>query len=148
MNPPDLKHFFFRTLMDWLSVLQNQSFSSLFIFLDSYNFYSWLLTPVHSLCTRVSFFFISIKLITYIKKKKYSWIQWTNLIEIIERPQLTYSSRHLNNPKIPMISLVKLLFAFQTLQTIVSNKNTISHFSSFHHSSCLINLEWKLVQCQ
>ena len=53
---PDLKLFFFRTLLDWLSVLQNQSFSSLFIFLDSCNFYSWLLTPIHSLCTRVSFY--------------------------------------------------------------------------------------------
>ena len=37
---PDLKLFFFRTLLDWLSILQNQSFSSLFIFLDSCNFYS------------------------------------------------------------------------------------------------------------
>ena len=37
---PDLKFFFFRTLLDWLSILQNHSFSSLFVFLDSCNFYS------------------------------------------------------------------------------------------------------------
>ena len=34
----DLKLFFFRTLLDWLSTLQNQSFSSLLAFLDSCNF--------------------------------------------------------------------------------------------------------------
>ena len=39
-STPDLKLFFFRTLLDWLSVLRNQSFSSLFVFLDSCNFYS------------------------------------------------------------------------------------------------------------
>ena len=32
--------FFFRTLLDWLSVLRNQSFSSLLVFIDSCNFYS------------------------------------------------------------------------------------------------------------
>ena len=36
----DLKLFFFRTLMDWLAVLQNQSFLSFLDFLDSCNFCS------------------------------------------------------------------------------------------------------------
>ena len=36
---PNLKLFFFRTLLDWLATLQNQSFSSSFLdFLDSCNF--------------------------------------------------------------------------------------------------------------
>ena len=34
----DLKLFFFRTLMDWLAALRNQSFSSFLDFLDSCNF--------------------------------------------------------------------------------------------------------------
>lgn len=45
---PYFKLFFFRTLLDWLATLWNQSFSS---FLDSCNF-CW--PPVHSLCNRVS----------------------------------------------------------------------------------------------
>ena len=36
----DLKLFFFRTLMDWLAALQNQSFLSFLDFLDSCNFCS------------------------------------------------------------------------------------------------------------
>ena len=36
----DLKLFFFRTLMDWLAALQNQSLLSFLDFLDSCNFYS------------------------------------------------------------------------------------------------------------
>ena len=36
----DLKLFFFSTLMDWLVVLQNQSFLSFLDFLDSCNFFS------------------------------------------------------------------------------------------------------------
>ena len=35
---PDLKLFFFRTLLDWLSSLRNQSFSSFLDFLDLCNF--------------------------------------------------------------------------------------------------------------
>ena len=35
---PDLKLFFFRTLLDWLSALRNQSFSSFLDFLDLCNF--------------------------------------------------------------------------------------------------------------
>ena len=62
---PNLKLFFFRTVLDWLATLRNQSFSSFLDFLDSCNFCQ---PPVHSLCTRVSLFFISIKLITYQEK--------------------------------------------------------------------------------
>ena len=36
----DLKLFFFRTIMDWLAALQNQSFLSFLDFLDSCNFCS------------------------------------------------------------------------------------------------------------
>ena len=36
----DLKLFFFRTLMDWLAALQNQSFLSFLDFLNSCNFCS------------------------------------------------------------------------------------------------------------
>ena len=36
---PELKLFFFRTLLDWLSILQNQSFSSFLDFLDPCNFF-------------------------------------------------------------------------------------------------------------
>ena len=36
----DLKLFFFRTLMDWLAALRNQSFLSFLDFLDSCNFCS------------------------------------------------------------------------------------------------------------
>ena len=36
----DLKLFFFRTLMDWLAALQNQSFLSFLDFLDSCYFCS------------------------------------------------------------------------------------------------------------
>ena len=39
---PDLKLFFFRTLMDWLAALRNQSFFSFLDFLDSCNFCSWI----------------------------------------------------------------------------------------------------------
>ena len=35
---PDLELFFFRILLDWLSALQNQSFSSLLDLLESCNF--------------------------------------------------------------------------------------------------------------
>ena len=52
----DLKLFFFRTLLDWLSALQNQSFSSFLDFLDSCNFCTDFLTPIRFLCTRVSLF--------------------------------------------------------------------------------------------
>ena len=47
----DLKLFFFRTLLDWLVAMQNQSFPSFIDFLDSCNLICWPL--VHSLCTRV-----------------------------------------------------------------------------------------------
>ena len=37
---PNLKLFFFRTLLDWLSTLRNQSFSSILDFIDSCNFFT------------------------------------------------------------------------------------------------------------
>ena len=45
---PNLKLFFFRTILDWLVALRNQSFSSFLDFLDSCNFCTCLLTPEHS----------------------------------------------------------------------------------------------------
>ena len=42
---PNLKLLFFRTLMDWLFALQNQSLPSFIDFLDSCNFCIWFLNP-------------------------------------------------------------------------------------------------------
>ena len=57
---PKLKLFFFKTLLDWLSILQNQSFSSFLDFLDPCNFFyliCWLLyTPCELGCP---FFYIN-----------------------------------------------------------------------------------------
>ena len=50
---PNLKFFFFRTLLDWLSTSQNQSF---LLFLIYVIFVLDLLTLVHFMCTRVSLF--------------------------------------------------------------------------------------------
>ena len=53
----NLKLLFFRTLVDWLSALRNQSYSSFLDFLDFFKFlYLISLTPVHFLCTRASLF--------------------------------------------------------------------------------------------
>ena len=65
---PDLKLFFFRISLNWLVALQNQSFTYFLDFLDSCNFYTWLLTHIHSLCTRVSLFYINKTY--YLSKKK------------------------------------------------------------------------------
>ena len=43
---PDLKLFFFGTLMDWLAALGNQSFFSFLDFLDSCNFVLELFNPL------------------------------------------------------------------------------------------------------
>ena len=40
LSIPDLKLFFFKTLLDWLATLRNQSFSSFLDFLDSCDFCS------------------------------------------------------------------------------------------------------------
>ena len=37
---PNLKLFFFRNLLDWLSALRNQSFSVILDFIDSCNFFT------------------------------------------------------------------------------------------------------------
>ena len=67
----DLKLFFFRTLVDWLFALQNQSFSSFIEFLNLCNFCTWFVWLVWPLVhRRRPFFLISINLITYPKKKK------------------------------------------------------------------------------
>ena len=62
---PDLKLFFFRTFLDWLSALRNQLFSSIFDFLD---LVISVFNPVHSLCTRV--FLFDINKSYYLSKKK------------------------------------------------------------------------------
>ena len=63
----NLKLFFFRTLMDWLSALRNHSFFSILDLLDLCNFYIWLYTPMYS---GVSFFDINKSLLIIKKKKK------------------------------------------------------------------------------
>ena len=66
----NLKLFFFRTLLDWLSVWRNQFLSSIPNLLYLCNFCIWLYTPIHTLCTWVFLFFISIHLYYWSKKKK------------------------------------------------------------------------------
>ena len=82
----DLKLFFFRTLMDWLAALQNQSILSFLDFLDSCNFCSWLFDPLYTPCVQgCSIFLRSINF--YLSKKKYSLVQmlqkffWSNIIK-------------------------------------------------------------------
>ena len=67
---PDLKLFFFRTLLYWLFSLQKQSFPSFIDFLDSCNFSIWFVDPLYTPCVLGCCFFILIKLFTYQKKKK------------------------------------------------------------------------------
>ena len=51
---PDLKPFFFRTLLDWLFAFQNKYFPSFFLFPRFLQFLSLICCPlVHSLCSRV-----------------------------------------------------------------------------------------------
>ena len=69
----DFKLFFFRTLMNWLATLQNQSFLSFLDFLDSCNFCSWLFDPLYTPCVLgCSPFLISINFLL-IKKKVGPW---------------------------------------------------------------------------
>ena len=66
---PNLKLFFFRTLLDWLVAMLNQSFSSFLDFLDSSNFCTWIVDPLYTLCElRCSFFDINKNY--YLSKKK------------------------------------------------------------------------------
>ena len=54
---PDLKLFFFRTLLDCLSVKRNNSLFSIVDLLDLCNFCNWLFALVYFLYTWVTFFF-------------------------------------------------------------------------------------------
>ena len=63
---PDLMLFFFRTLLDYLVVMWNQSFSSFLDILDSSNFCT--VDPLYTSCVLRCSFLISIELITYKKK--------------------------------------------------------------------------------
>ena len=60
---PDLKLSFFRTVLDWPFALQNQSFSSIFDFLDSCNFCIW---PLYTSCVLGCPFFIFYYIYIYI----------------------------------------------------------------------------------
>ena len=60
---PDLKLFFFKTLLDWLFALQKQSLPSFIDFLDSCNFCISFVDPLYTPCVLGCSFFISIKLI-------------------------------------------------------------------------------------
>ena len=60
----------FRTFLDWLFALQKQSFPSFIDFLDSCNFCIWFVDPLYTPCLLGFSFLISIKIITYQKKKK------------------------------------------------------------------------------
>ena len=46
----DLKLFFFRTLLDWLVAMRNQSFYYFLDFVDSCNFCTWIVDPLYTLC--------------------------------------------------------------------------------------------------
>ena len=63
-----LKLFFFRTLVDWLSALRNQSFSSFLEFLDLCHFCTWFVWLLYASRVLGHPFFIIILLL--IKKKK------------------------------------------------------------------------------
>ena len=65
---PDLKHLFFRTLLDWLFALQNKSFPSFFVFLDSCNFCFWFVVPLFTSCVLGCFLF-DINISYYLSKK-------------------------------------------------------------------------------
>ena len=54
---PDLKSFFFGTLLDWLVAMQNQSFPSNFDFLNSCNFCIWVVDPLYIPCVLGCSFF-------------------------------------------------------------------------------------------
>ena len=80
---PNLKLFFFRALLDWLTALRNLSFFSIVDLLDLCNFWNWLFHPsIFPIYLGDSFFWhIYIYIYSYylyIKKKKKT-INWTNL---------------------------------------------------------------------
>ena len=64
---PDLKLFFFRIFLDWLSAFWNQSLSSIFDFIDPCKICIW---PLYTPCVLRCPFFMSINLSTYPKNKK------------------------------------------------------------------------------
>ena len=66
---PDLKLFFFRTLLDWLSSMRNSSLFSVVDLLDLCNFCNWLFTPVYFLYTWVTRFFWIYTILLLIQKK-------------------------------------------------------------------------------
>ena len=67
----NLKLFFFRTLLDWLSVWRNQFLSSIPNLLYICNFCIWFVYPyTHSVYLGVSFFYINKSLLLIQKKKK------------------------------------------------------------------------------
>ena len=61
---PNLKLFFFRTLLDWWLLCETNHSLLFLIFLIYVISVLDLLTPIHFLCSRASIFFISINLIT------------------------------------------------------------------------------------
>ena len=71
----DLKLFFFRTLVDWLSPLQNQSFSS---FLDLCNFCTWFVDPLYTSCVLgCPFFHINKSFYLSIRKENSIYGSWS-----------------------------------------------------------------------
>ena len=65
----DLKLFFFRTLLDWLFALQNQSFPYFIDFLYSCNFCFWFVVPLFTPCV-LGWFLFDINISYYLSKKK------------------------------------------------------------------------------
>ena len=85
----DLKLFFFKTLLDWLATLRNQSFSSFLDFLDSCNFCSWFVDPLYTPCVLgCPFFYINKTYYLSTKKKKvflnikWMWLHYSSTISI------------------------------------------------------------------
>ena len=83
---PDLKFFFFRTLLDWLFALHNKSFPSFFVFQDSCNFCFWFVVPLFTPYVLGCFLFdINISLL--IKKKK-KFDEVLHLFKLLQRLML------------------------------------------------------------
>ena len=79
---PDLKLFFFRTLLDRLFALQKKSFPSFFDFLDSCNFRFWFVVPLFTPCVLGCFTFDIY--ISYLSKKRKTKKRKKEMCELLD----------------------------------------------------------------
>ena len=92
---PDLESFFFRTLLDWLVAMQNQSFPSYFDFLDSCNFCIWVVDPLYIPCVLGCYFFYINK--TYYLSKSLQKRRWWQCYECSNTTTINSSSNRGNS---------------------------------------------------